>query len=292
MYRMLRFWAAAVAALSLCLIPAAAAQDSKTSAPKSPAKTSSSGPGSAFGMPSRVKGGPVKYLPGGKPDLQGVWGPLNGSAAYDIEGHPAQFGIAGGKSVIINPPDGKIPYQPWAAERKKELAAKHMYNDPEAHCMLSGVPRQNYAPFGYQILQPPGYVVFLYEYIHAYRIIPLDGRPHAPANIKMFEGDSRGHWEGKTLVVDVTNLNDITWFDMAGNFHSDQIHVVERYTPIDSNTIHYEATITDPKVYTRPWTMAFDIGRNLEPGYEQLEFACHEGEQDLKHYTEKEGGKK
>ena len=108
----------------------------------------------------------------------------------------------------------------------------------------------------------------------------------------MYEGDSRGHWEGDTLVVDVTNQNDKTWFDMAGNFHSDQIHVVERFTPVDADTITYRATITDPKVYTRPWTIEFPINRNKRAGYELMEFACVEGEQDLQHYTAGEGAKK
>jgi hypothetical protein len=229
--------------------------------------------------------------PDGHADLEGVWFAKPQGPAYDIERHEQVFGIAGGASVIIDPKDGKIPYQPWAAERKKELFAKHMYNDPEAHCHPSGVPRQVYAPFGFQIFQPPGYVVIAYENFHTYRIIPLDGRPHAPASIKLYEGDSRGHWEGDTLVVDVTNLNDKTWFDMAGNFHSDALHVVERYTRTADDNIHYQATMEDPKTYTRPWTIAFDIRREKRPNYELMELACVEGEQDLKHYVESEGGK-
>ena len=130
----------------------------------------------------------------------------------------------------------------------------------------------------------------LFENFHAYRVIPTDGRPHLPADIKTFEGDSRGHWEGDTLVVDVTNQNDKTWFDMAGNFHSDALHVMERYTPVDANTIDYQATIEDPKTFSRPWTIAFPITRITRPGYEIMELACVEGERDLKHYTEGEGG--
>ena len=152
--------------------------------------------------------------------------------------------------MIVDPKDGKIPYLPAAAQRKKDLVAHHMYDDPEAHCFLSGIPRQVYAPFGFQILQPANYVLFLFENFHAYRVIPTDGRPHLPADIKQFEGDSRGRWEGDTLVVDVTNQNDKTWFDMAGNFHSDAVHVIERYTPVDANTIAYEATIEDPKTFS------------------------------------------
>jgi len=154
------------------------------------------------------------------------------------------------------------------------------------------VPRQMYTPFGFQILQPPGSVVLLYEAFHSYRIIPLEARPHIPDAIRLFEGDSRGHWEGDTLVVDVTNQNEGTWFDMAGNFHSDLLHVIERYTPVDDNTINYEATLEDPKVFTRPFKIAFSLGRNTEADYQQMEYACVEGEKDLQHYTESEGAKK
>jgi hypothetical protein len=242
--------------------------------------------------PAKAIRGPFARLADGKPDLQGIWNAKTFAPAFDIEDHPDQFGIPAGKGVIVDPPDGRIPYQAWAAAKRKDLLEHHMYQDPEAHCTLAGVPRQMYAPFGFQIFQPPGYVVMFFEAFNAYRIIPLDGRPHAPQEIKMFEGDSRGRWEGNTLVVDVTNQNDQTWFDMAGNFHSDQLHVVERFTPADADTIRYEATLDDPKVYTRPWKIAFDIGRNRQPGYQLMEFACVEGESDLKHYVESEGGAK
>jgi len=251
--------------------------------------------GVAFGQApaTPAKAGPFKRLPDGKPDLQGIWAAGTFSPADDVEDHPVdRFQIRAGKSIIIDPPGGKIPYQQWALDKKKDLFEHHMYEDPEAHCTLSGVPRQMYAPFGFQIFQPAGYVVIFFEAFHAFRIIPLNGGPHPPESIKMFEGDSRGRWEGDTLVVDVTNQNDKTWFDMAGNFHSDQIHVVERLTPVDADTINYQATITDPKVYTRPWTIGFAINRNKRPGYELMEFACVEGEQDLQHYTAGEGAKK
>jgi hypothetical protein len=148
-----------------------------------------------------------------------------------------------------------------------------------------------YTPFGFQILQPAGNVVLLYEAFHSYRIIPLDNRPHIPDPIRLFEGDSRGHWEGDTLVVDVTNQNPGTWFDMAANFHSDALHVVERYTMKDSATIAYEATLDDVKVFSRPWKIAFNLVRNHASDYEQMEYACVEGEKDLQHYTESEGAK-
>ena len=239
------------------------------------------------------KAGPFTRLPDGKPDMQGYWQTRNFFTAFDLETHErAEFGVPAGKGVIVDPPDGKIPYQPWAAAKKKDLVEHHLFEDPQAHCFLSGVPRQMYTPFGFQILQPRGNVVLLYEAFHSYRIIPLDGRPHISEPIRLFEGDSRGHWEGDTLVVDVTNQNDATWFDMAGNFHSDAIHVIERFTPVDANTINYEATIEDTKVFTRPFKIAFALGRNTEADYQQMEYACVEGEKDLQHYTETEGAKK
>jgi hypothetical protein len=247
----------------------------------------------ARGQGQPGKAGPFTRLPDGKPDMQGYWATKNFFTAFDLETHErAEFGVPAGKGVIVDPPDGKIPYQPWAAAKKKDLVEHHLFEDPQAHCFLSGVPRQMYTPFGFQILQPPGNIVLLYEAFHSYRIIPLDGRPHISEPIRLFEGDSRGHWDGDTLVVDVTNQNDATWFDMSGNFHSDALHVIERFTPADSNTINYEATIEDTKVFTRPFKIAFALGRNTEADYQQMEYACVEGEKDLQHYTETEGAKK
>ena len=249
------------------------------------------GRGGGRGGRAQAPSVPFTRTPDGKPDFQGMWDAANFAAAYDIEDHPvAQFEIPAGKGVIIDPADGKIPYQPWALTRKNDLMEHHMFQDPEAHCTLAGVPRQMYAPFGFQIFQPAGYVVIFFEAFHAYRIIDLSGRPHSAPNIKTYQGDSVGHWEGDTLVVDVANQNDKTWFDMSGNFHSDEIHVVERYTPVDADNISYQATITDPKLYTRPWTISFGLRRNRQEGFELMEFACVEGEKDLQHYVDSEGG--
>lgn len=272
------------AALASASFLAAAAMFAQAPAPQG------QGPGGGRGKGAAVKAGPFTRMPDGKPNLQGIWNAGTFAAADDVEDHlQERFQIRAGKGIITDPPGGKIPYQDWALKKKEDLFAHHMYEDPEAHCTLSGVPRQMYAPFGFQIFQPAGNVVIFFEAFHASRIIALSGQ-HPPEAIKMYEGDSRGHWEGDTLVVDVANQNDRTWFDMAGNFHSDQIHVVERYTPVDANTINYQATIADPKTYTRPWTVAFPLNRNTQAGYELMEFACVEGEQDLQHYTAGEGG--
>src|SRR5580658_693436 len=253
--------------------------------------------GQGRGRGQQAPAKPFTRLAGGKPgdakpDMQGYWETANFFTAFDLETREKeQYGIPAGKGVIVDPPDGKIPYQPWALEKKKDLMEHHLFEDPQAHCYLSGVPRQMYTPFGFQILQPAGNVVLLYEAFHSYRIIPVANKPHIPDSIRLFEGDSRGRWEGDTLVVDVTNQNPGTWFDMAANFHSDALHVVERFTMKDSNTIRYEATLDDVKVFTRPFTIAFNLVRNHAGDYEQMEYACVEGEKDLQHYTEAEGGK-
>jgi len=249
-------------------------------------------PFAPYWQPPMVKGAPVARLSDGKPNLQGYWAGRFNQAIYDIEDHPvARPGIPAGRGAIVDPPGGKIPYKPEAAAKAKDLRENHVYDEPEAHCFMSGVPHTAYQQFGFQILQPQGHVLIAYEYAHSYRIIFLDGRAHIAPSIKLFMGDSVGHWEGDTLVVDTTNQNGRTWFDMVGNFTTENIHVVERITPVDSNNINYEATIEDPSIYTRPWKIAGTWGRRIDATYEQFEFGCIEGNQDLEHYTEKVGGK-
>jgi hypothetical protein len=228
----------------------------------------------------------------GVPDLSGTWFTNSGAAAWDIEEHPAGLGIQPGPSIIIDTPDKKIPYQPWALEKRKDLIQNHAYDDPQAHCYSSGAPRVNYAPFGMQIHHTDGAVLMTFENFHLYRYIPTRPQPHLPADIKLFMGDPRGRWEGETLVVDVTNNNGQTWFDMASNFSSDALTVVERYTRTGENEITYSATMTDPKVYTRPWTIGFTMRRSPDPNYELMELACWEGEKDLIHYPTDQGAPK
>jgi hypothetical protein len=232
-----------------------------------------------------------KLTPDGKPNLEGFWNNQAGSAPWDIEPHPAAFQIPPGEGIIVDTPNRKIPYKPEALEKRNDLRDHHIFDDPQGHCAPSGIPRQTYTPFGFQIVQTRGSVIILYEAEHAYRVIRTDGSGHLPSTIKLWQGDSIGHWDGNTLVVDSTNFNGRTWLDMAGNFTTDSLHVVERFTPTDANTIQYEATIEDPTIYTRPWKMAFPIRRNTQSGYYILEFACHEGERDLQHYTEDTGRK-
>lgn len=241
--------------------------------------------GNPYVSPQEVKGGPIARLPDGKPDLQGAWSQRtigNSMSMFSIEktdGHPVT-NIPRTAGVIIDPPDGVIPYKPEARARQVDLMEHHMVEESDARCFLGGVPHQMYTPFGMRILQPPGYTVFTWEFMHAYRIVPMDGRPHIDPSIHLWEGDSRGHWDGDTLVIDVTNQVARTWLDQSANVHSDAIHVVERITPIDSNNLQYEATIDDAKYYTRPFTIRYFYSRILDPNFEHLEFACIEGEVD------------
>ena len=213
----------------------------------------------------------------GRPNLQGFWrGPASGTE--NVEAHPMTDDDNGGPSLIVVPSDGRIPYQPWAAAVQKENRAT--YVEPNVPCFPSGVPRSLYVPTQIEILQTSDHVLVLFERAHTYRVIPTSVRPHVGANITLWMGDSRGRWEGNTLVVDVTNHNAKTWFDQAGNFHSSDARMVERFTLVDPDTIHYAVRIDDPRVYTRPWTMAFPLRRNKEQGFRLLEEACHEGERN------------
>ena len=207
--------------------------------------------------------------PEGQPDLNGIWQTLN-SASWDIRPHNASDGIPAGLGVV----DGdEIPYQEWAAERQQQNSANRLQDDPVRKCYLPGVPRITYMPFPFRILQTPDHVVITYEYQHAVRIIYTDGSDHPLPN-DFWMGDSRGHWEGDTLVVDTTHFNGLTWFDAAGNFHSNQLHVVERYTPMGPTHIDYEVTIEDPEVFTRPWTMRMPLYRRMEERLQLLDYDC------------------
>jgi hypothetical protein len=225
----------------------------------------------------------------GKPSMEGFWDNQAGAAPWDIEPHKGDQTMPPGDGIIIDTPDKKIPYKPEALAKRNDLRDHHIYDDPQGHCAPSGVPRQTYTPFGFQFVQPRGHVVILYEAEHAYRDIRMDSSGHVPKDVKLWQGDSIGHWEGNTLVVDSTNFNGRTWLDMSGNFTTESLHVVERYIPVDDDTIRYEARIEDSTIYTKPYTVGFNLKRNKKPGYMILEFACHEGEQDLQHYTDDTG---
>jgi hypothetical protein len=208
---------------------------------------------------------------------------------WDLEPRPGQGQIAPASTGLrVDGTDRRIPYQPSALAKRDAIAPKK-FEDPTAHCARTSTPRTNLTVRGLQITQPSGYVVFLYENFHDFSIIPTDGRARLPEAIKLWHADGVGRWEGNTLVVDYANFNGKQWLDQSGNFQTEHTRIVERYTMIDRDAIHFEATIEDPTIYTQPWTIALAFTRNNEPGYYQLEYACHEGERDMQHYTEEHG---
>jgi hypothetical protein len=240
--------------------------------------------------------GPVVRTADGKPDFTGYW-----MAA-------TKTNINNGRGGILNPDkknedgtiatDGKIPYNAeWEAKAADE-AKNHMFNEPYTHCLPAGVPTNFGIQMGFQAVQDKNAIVFAWDTAGATRVINLDDRKHVPANIKLYQGDSIGHWEGDVLVVDTTS-QAAGWWDASGAVHSDQIHVVEKFTFKDSNNIYYEALVEDPVALSRPMTVTDTFRRNLNvplgfakrpTGYEQTETACIEGEQDLNKYPESGGG--
>jgi hypothetical protein len=234
--------------------------------------------------------------PDGQPDLQGFWtaevggtydltDPRGGEIRVEEVAQASRGAVRRpNPSRIVDPPDGQIPYQRWAAARHKELRAnadsptKPEHIDTQNRCLPDGALR-DLLHGGFRIVQVPGYVIFLGEENYGFRVVPLDSRPHLGPDLKLWMGDSRGHWEGNTLVIDVTNSNGKPRLDMVGNFYGESIHFVERLTPIGPDTFAYEVKVEDPDVYTRPWTLAARFRRAHGAGYEFLEDACHEGEQ-------------
>jgi hypothetical protein len=213
----------------------------------------------------------------GKPNLNGIWQSVN-EANWDIQAHqarpgPAQYGALFSEPAGLGIVEGnEIPYKPEALAKKKENFANRWTLDPEAKCYMPGVPRATYMPFPFQIIQGTENILIAYPFAAASRIVHMKDVGESPADAWM--GWSRARWEGDTLVVDVKNLIDQTWFDRAGNYHSDALHVVERYTMASADVIQYEATIEDPNVFTRPWKMSMPLYRRLEKNAQLLEFKC------------------
>ena len=227
----------------------------------------------------------------GQPDLSGIWQSFT-TANWDILAHGGQPGPAAelvgawgaGRAGLSIVEGNVLPYQPWAEAKQQENyenrtvanvtndPSRFDTGDPELQCYRAGVPRANYMPFPLQIFQTPEQILIVYEYKGAYRAIDMvSDRPAVDAS---WMGWSNGHWEDQTLVVDVTGFNDHAWFDRAGNFHSDALHVVERWTRVSPYHLRYEATIEDPKVFTRPWKMSFMLYRHVEENAQLIEFNC------------------
>ena len=231
----------------------------------------------------------------GKPDFNGIW-EANNTANWDLQTHQArpmvgQPGLTPNSVVLAAPvvalgslgwvPGGlgvvegeEIPYQPWAAARKKENLEHWIDRDPEIKCFQPGVPRAMYMPYPFQIIQSSTKINMVFEFANAQRTIHLNKMDSYPNTL--FMGYSVGKWEGDTLVVDVSSFTDATWFDRSGNFHSDALHVTERYTPRGRDVIQYEATMEDPQVFTRPWKISLPLYRRLEPNAQLTDFRCVE----------------
>ncbi len=207
----------------------------------------------------------------GKPDLQGLWQALN-TAVWDIQDHHATLGVPAGQGIVEG---NEIPYRPEALTQR-EANRKNRAADPETKCWMVGVPRIMYMPFPIEIVQTPAQVTILSEYAHTVRRIYLNSQhPDGEAGeIEWFMGDSRATWDGDTLVVDVVHFTGETWFDRSGNFHSNALHVVERFTRTGPDHLLYEATIEDPKTFTRPWTISMPLYRRVEPDARLLEYEC------------------
>src|SRR3954451_7696825 len=236
--------------------------------------------------------------PDGHPDLNGIWQALN-EANWDIQMHvarpalavrPGPYGPVPAKEVVALgavgavPPgpgvvEGELPYLPAALAQKKKNQDNYLASDPEVKCYLPGVPRATYMPYPMQIFQSTKAFFIAYEYAGGVRNVYLKDPGPAPADSWM--GQSVGRWEGDTFVVDVTGLNEQTWFDRSGNFHSDQLKVTERYTRTGPDVISYEATITDPKTFSRPWKMSMPLSRRAEKNAQLMEFKCVEFVEEL-----------
>jgi hypothetical protein len=235
----------------------------------------------------------------GHPDLNGIWQTLN-EANYDLEAHaarpamalrPGPYGPVPAAAVVALgavgsvPPSmgvvegGEIPYKPEALIQKKKNQENWLTADPEIKCYLPGVPRATYIPQPFRILENGKQIFIAYQYAGAVRNIYM--KDPGPAPVDSWMGQSVGHWEGDTLVVDVTGMNDDSWLDRAGDFHSDKLHVVERYTRTSPDVIAYEATLEDPNVFTRPWKIHMPLYRRQEPNEQLMEFKCAEFVEEL-----------
>jgi len=250
-------------------------REEKTWYPGSPSAPAMNIPASTYVSPAVAPVANLRRTSDGKPDLNGF---------YESQTRGANQGLdrrgRGGASLIVDPPDGKLPMQPWAVEeRVSRNLTERGYDDATAHCFPAGVPRSLWIPEGFQITQTADYIVMLFERT-SWRIIPLDDRKHLPDYLRLWQGDSVGHWEGDTLVIDTANLNGKTWLNEGGEIVSHAEHVIERFTPTGPDQLRYEATVYDPVVYNKPWTVSFAINREK---FELREAACLEEEHDLPH---------
>ena len=225
--------------------------------------------------------------PDGKPDLSGIWQAMT-TAHYDVEPHaaaygpyPREMGALSAKPASLGIVEGgRIPYNEVSRRQRDENARDAITKDPLAKCFMPGVPRANYLPFPFQIVQSQDVILLAYEFAESNRIVYVD-QPDFEAPIYSWMGHNLAHYEGDTLVIDVTDQVPDTWFDHAGNHHTEALRVTERYTHIGPNVVMYEATLEDPNVYTRPWTVSFPLYRRLDENVQLLEYKCVEFTEEL-----------
>jgi hypothetical protein len=230
---------------------------------------------------------PVPRTADGKPDMSGLWQGGGASGLAFAVGAENAKAARPGDTAVANAPAAVVrsrtvpPYQDWMLPRIKELRDRRNIDDPSARCLLVGVPRITNEPLPIKIIQTKDEIAFLYETFHAFRVIPTDGRKHPDDIDPSFMGDSVAHWEGDTLVVDVIGFNDKTWIGAGGaTLHTDALHVIERYTRVDYDTITYEVTIDDPKAFTKTWSPAPTF-LSLRPGERLHEYECIENNEDV-----------
>lgn len=226
---------------------------------------------------------PARLWDGKTPDFRGIW-QARGTAYVNVEGHRGQNGVAASASIVVDPPDGKIPYLAAARAQRDENYRQRATADPSVKCYQAGVPRATYLPTPLQILQSPGNFAVVYQDNHAFRVFHTDDRPHFDA-ADWWMGDTRYRWEGDTLIADVVALTDALWLDQAGNHHSTQFHVVERYRMTDADTLEYEARIDDPGVYSRPWTLRTTLRRVKQRGARIIEDECLDDENGVRRHV-------
>jgi len=231
-------------------------------APASDSVAQTAGPAAPFA--------PARLSDGKTPDFRGIW-QVRGTGHQNVE------------RLVVDPPDGKIPYKPEALARRQQNYRNRATADPSLKCFQAGVPRATYVPMPLQILQSPGNFAIVYQENHAFRVFHPEGRPHFDAT-DWWMGDTRYRWQFDTLIADVVAMTDLAWLDQAGNFHSTEFHVVEKYRLTSANTLEYEARMEDPMVYTRPWTLRTTLYRVTQPGARIIEDECLEDANGVRHH--------
>lgn len=221
-------------------------------------------------MPAWAGAQALPRMADGRPDLRGIWQAVN-TAVWNIQDHSAELGVPAGQGVVEG---NELPYLPAALAQREANYRNRLTADPEAKCFMVGVPRITYMPYPFQIMQTADQVTILYEYVHTFRNIYIDSE-HPPGPIQWWMGDSRARWDGDTLVVDVIHFTDQTWFDRSGNYHSEELHVIERYTLTGPDHMLYEATIEDPRIFSRPWRLSMPLYRRKESNVQILEYECY-----------------